>query len=767
MKIKILHFTLIIIISAGFSASAQNVVVDNTYTAQQLVDVLTANSCAQISNISVKGAPGSSPSYGYFNAGTSSFPFNAGIVLSSGFASSVPGPNNQNLSDTTNNWDGDNDLENALNTNNTQNATVLEFDFVPITNNISFDYIFASEEYIENPPTPAWCNFSDGFAFLIKPAGSAQPYQNLAVVPGTTTPVKVTSVRGQGGCTAANEEYFNGYNGFTSPTDFNGQTVILTASTTVVAGTTYHIKLVIADQGDTQFDSAIFLGAGTFAATIDLGADRLLANDNPLCNGESLQLDATTPNAVAYQWYKDGDILTGETSAFLTVTTPGRYSAEIQLTGTCTAHGEITLEYAAPISTAPYTYYQCDENNDGLTAYYLPQVSEQIAENNTGISVVSYHSSLADANADINSIPASNDTPFYNTVADETIYARVRNEYSCIVSMPVVLSVPVFATLPVTPIGLCDDDGTDDGYTAFSLDSISASILTGYPTGTTLSFFTTETEAIANISPLGSSFINTTKNTQTLYARLGNAQGCAATIQVPLIVYSFGNAILPESVILCDSHPLTLDAGTGYVSYTWDTLPVQTGQTLTVTTPGDYTVTFVNTQGCQGSKTFTVEQSGAAADVTYEVNDFRGSHNSLIVTAGGYGTYEYSLDGVNWQDSNVFDELETGHYTFYVRDINGCSPVYSKSLYILDYPKYFTPNADGTQDTWRIRYLTTRPGVSVNIFDRFGKLITNIGYRSEGWDGTLNGKPLPATDYWFVINLENGDNVKGHFALIR
>ena len=98
-----------------------------------------------------------------------------------------------------------------------------------------------------------------GFAFLLKEA-SATSYQNLALVPGTTIPVRVNTVRGSGTiCPAANQTYFDAFNTGTYPTTYDGQTKILTAQAAVIPGTLYHIKLVNADEGNARFDSGIFL----------------------------------------------------------------------------------------------------------------------------------------------------------------------------------------------------------------------------------------------------------------------------------------------------------------------------------------------------------------------------------------------------------------------------------------------------------------------------------------------------------------------------
>jgi hypothetical protein len=237
--------------------NAQYIDINDQKTPQQLVeDVLVNSSCVSITNASGKGdnfTP-SQNSFAYFNAGTSKFPFAEGVVLTTSTSRNAVGPYSSYLGEGSPEWLGDPDLDQALGINSI-NATVLEFDYVPLTDFLSFNYIFASNEYQFFYP----CVYSDGFAFLIKEAGTNDAYKNLAVLPNTTTPVSSTivhptiapSVAINGdrydGCPAINENYFNGLNNNRSPINYAGQTIVMNAQTSVVAGKKYHIKLVIAD----------------------------------------------------------------------------------------------------------------------------------------------------------------------------------------------------------------------------------------------------------------------------------------------------------------------------------------------------------------------------------------------------------------------------------------------------------------------------------------------------------------------------------------
>ena len=242
------------------------------YSDEQLIsDILINNSCITVSNVTSSTGTnfGSTNGIGFFTNVNSSFPLNSGIVLSTGNVLNIGGPNTSILSDGLPQWTGDTDLENIISAFTGQpmtsrNATKLEFDFMSLNEFMSFNFLFASEEY-----GYFQCQFSDAFAFLLTDLVSGVT-TNLAVVPGTTTPISVVTIRDDAyniGCPSANENYFAQYNDyFTSAINFNGQTVPMTASATILPNHPYHIKLVVADRGDTLLDSAVFIEAGSFSA---------------------------------------------------------------------------------------------------------------------------------------------------------------------------------------------------------------------------------------------------------------------------------------------------------------------------------------------------------------------------------------------------------------------------------------------------------------------------------------------------------------------
>ena len=150
--------------------------------------------------------------------------------------------------------------------------------------------------------------------------------------------------------------------------------------------------------------------------------------------------------------------------------------------------------------------------------------------------------------------------------------------------------------------------------------------------------------------------------------------------------------------------------------------------------------------------------------------DFDTNQIISVTATGGSGTYEYKLDARPWQLSAIFENV-TGcnAHVVAVRDILGCSTIPEVTVSLLEYPKFFTPNGDGYNDTWTIKCLRDDPTAIITIFDRFGKLLFEFKPSQTAWNGVLNGAKLPGTDYWFIVNYQKNLDVraqfKSHFSL--
>ncbi len=779
------HILTLIAIVLSAIVHSQNITVDSqTYSPQQLIeDILIDSDCIEnvvVTNVVGGNFNGADQSYGFFDATGTNFPFQSGIVLSTGRLSNVPGPNNNLSDDNATNWLGDNDLETVLNESNTTNATIIEFDFTSIATQVSFRYLFASEEYQENNANT--CQFSDLFGFLIRPAAATQaPYTNIALVPNTNTPVKVTTVSSgiPGACPPINETYFEGYNGTNAPINFNGQTTVLTATADVMPNEVYHVKLVIADEQNFRFDSAVFLEAGSFQLSTDLGPNRLIATNNAVCEGDTLTLNAFQNNA-SYLWSFNG---IPDTPAPCNdcpqyeVSMPGTYNVEVYLDNNCISYGEIIVEYTPLPVVSNAILAECDDNTDGLTTFNLNNAANQLTNGNNALSVSAFYLSEADALANTDAINGI--TNFQNTVPFQTVYARVVNDNNCFDIAEVELQALTSTTISIPPLEACDGD-VIDGFASFNLNDISNTLQNVVPADAVIRYYETETDAINAQNPLPNTYENTTPDTQTLFVRILSSTACFAITTVNLNVLYTPVLEADESILYClNTFPETITLFGGVLNdlpnnyyYEWLFNGVTTEVTTTfneINEPGIYTVIVTDPNGCSSRRTITVNASDIAVieDVTVEGIDL---NNTVTVNVTGEGFYDYALDDPDgfYQESNVFTNLSRGFHTVYVRDRNGCG-IISYTFSVIGFPKFFTPNGDGDNDTWRISGGGTsfNDRANLQIFNRYGKLITQLNAFNGGWDGTLNGNRLPSDDYWFVITFLDGRTYTGHFALRR
>jgi len=245
---------------------------------------------------------------------------------------------------------------------------------------------------------------------------------------------------------------------------------------------------------------------------------------------------------------------------------------------------------------------------------------------------------------------------------------------------------------------------------------------------------------------------------------------------------------LEDTTICFDSETNTysnavLSAGLNDFDYTfvWEhdgaTIPNATQSQYTVSQIGNYSVVATNIHtGC-------VSTSATAIVTLFKiptkliislVNSFTGGASIIATVTGGTGPYLYQIDNETSQDSNIFSNPTPGLHHIYITDRFGCTHLVTEAM-IMDYPAFFTPNGDGYNDIWHVRHLELQPEAVVKIFDRYGKLITELLPNSDGWDGTLNGHLLPSSDYWFSINYQVFDALgtkkweqfKSHFSMKR
>ncbi|MEZ4855437.1 MAG: choice-of-anchor L domain-containing protein [Gelidibacter sp.] len=414
------------------SEAPGNVIVDQTtYTVEQLIqDILVNSPCAQVSNITYSTGTdyGQENGIGYFTSDGVGFPFQEGILLTSGDANLASGPNTNAMSVGTNSWLGDADL-NATVGITSNNASIIEFDFVPLAEEISFDFLMASEEYNGSTGGSFECTYSDAFAFLLTDPDGVTT--NLAVLPETTTPILVTNIHPENpSCPAINEQYFGGYTPQNLPsTSFDGRTKVFTAQSAVTVGATYHIKLVIADATDSALDSGVFLKAGSFdLGEANLGDDITIAAGTAVCGGEEVILNTNVPN-INHIWYYDGIEIPGETSSTLVATEPGEYTVQIVFSSACFISDSIIVEFLPnPEAHTPPDLIGCDTSLSTAEFNLTDNDSAILGDQNPDDFTVTYHLSEQDAIDNINPLVS----PYTNISNPQVVYARVTdNATSC------------------------------------------------------------------------------------------------------------------------------------------------------------------------------------------------------------------------------------------------------------------------------------------------------------------------------------------------
>lgn len=716
----------------------------SAYTPLQLVkDVLISsgtNSCVtpNVSNVQVSPnlpATNTNRSWGYFNRGTTSFPFKDGIVLSTGYAQKA---GNAYISSTLGDdlpTGSDPDLVAATNPSVTLNdAVVLEFDFVPTSSQVKFNYLFASEEYTGSFP----CSFSDAFALLLKPVAGG-PYVNMAVLPAPGTgPVSVTNIHPQNsftgtnmGCGAPNVAFFGGYNTTNIETNFNGRTVPLQATATVVPGQAYHFKMVLADAIDSSYDSAVFLDGGSFNIGVELldPSGATLPEEINVCDNTPQVITASVsdPN-MNYQWYFNGVAIPGATSPTITATQPGNYEIQVTFPGSpCPGKANIKVNGGTTPAAVNATLLLCATPD--ITWFDLTDAMPSIST--TPGAVFRFYVNQADAIAQNNSYIT--DILHYNGTDGQTLYVVVSNGGFCskMVELKLLKETTPTASLVASAIKVCP--GTTVDLTA-----------TG---GVTYQW--------ANFSGTGNTQSATVYNTTTFQVYAIGAKGCKSLLPAKITV-----EVVPEivsslrDVEICAGDRVTLDAGAGpNYTYLWSTGAVT--RTIDVDQWGIYSVKISN-GFCE--RTFTAKVMAAASPY---VTNLQYSNNTLTITAevpminNIPQTAEYSVDGgITWQASNVFTGLiNNANYNIQVRTV-GTHCVGALEFFTFNIANIITPNQDGVNDTLDLSALGSFNNFTGSVYDRYGSEIFRFSKQAPVWDGTLGGKRLPTATYWYKFNFQ-------------
>lgn len=434
----------------------------------------------------------------------------------------------------------------------------------------------------------------------------------------------------------------------------------------------------------------------------------------------------------------------------------------------------------------------CMDNPTRTTKFNLhDKDAEALAGANATDYIVRYYASLQNATDNVNPIPYT----YENTTLDrQEIWVRVENkDTGCfnISSFFIQIEQAVYA-FAITDTEFCETDYVNDGISLVDLSRLDAEAIGTQP----------QPNLVVEYRRWNGTLIPNKTSAQVFHgevlrAIVKNANPnllCTATVtftvrlkDAPVVKPLVDGIVCYEyrdewSIVSGHYLETGVAEGTGYtmvwtrngVALTPDVADVLNGGSrLFVKRGGTYTVVVTGLNGCTTTRSAVVNESPSVTIDEVKVTDSFGDTNAIEVMAyAGPGVVlEYKLDNGPWQESNIFLDVTPGEHTVYVR-IEGEMCEASKVVTVMDYPKYFTPNNDGYNDTWNIWSLKNQPNAKVYVFDRFGKLIKQLSPSGPGWDGTFNGNPLPSSDYWFkaeYVDPKTGLNkeVSGHFSLKR
>ena len=541
----------IFFLCSGLLSFSQTVSIDNSnYSANDLVDLLLNSSCIEYNNASFS----SSQSVAYFNNNGSSFPINEGIVIRSGDVINSQGLyTNTNLGSTTVGGGSDAFLQNLSDSSsgtsgNLIDLAYLQFDFTSISTSFSFNFLFASNEYGEFQ-----CLSNDIFAFELEDLVT-NTITNLAVIPTTTTPVAVRTIKNSaynGTCSSTNPTLFSTYNvdnPAASTINMRGHTIVLSASGNIIPNHPYRLKMVIADYVSTNYDSAVFIGAGSFTTEFDLG------DDQTICSGDEFLLDTGLDNTYTFQWLQDGNLLAGEINPTYTVTEPGTYEVIIDK-GTC--HIEDSIVFSPLAVNTPQNLFACD---NGASSYVYDLTLNNL--NYLGLDSTIYELFYYESPVDIasnNPIPTGNLTTFQSS--GQTIYIKVFNTQTSLFcdaeyTFDLIVNPTVTAGTNITN-SVCDTPSELN----YDLSQHDIDVINGQTGSYTITYYSNESDAQNGINPIGSNIsIPVGSSTATFWFRIEDItnQNCFDVTNVTITINPLPIVDTLADVIECSQFELPI-----------------------------------------------------------------------------------------------------------------------------------------------------------------------------------------------------------------
>jgi gliding motility-associated-like protein len=387
------------------------------------------------------------------------------------------------------------------------------------------------------------------------------------------------------------------------------------------------------------------------------------------------------------------------------------------------------------------TLTQCNNNNTGTAVFDLTTAAVF-----GGTATKKYYPTMNDLNAGTNEI--TNPTAFVS--AEGIVYVKVTSQFGC--TATAVITLKFYPPIIVTEATLRSCFIEANPSTA-SFNLTAATVTPGvaakkyYPSITDAVNGTNEIlNPTAYIAPNG-----------VIYVKVLNAQGCYMIAKVILVVLPPVKSSVLVDKIICIEDKTTLDAGPGFNSYEWST--GATTQAVSNVGTGTYWVKL-KTGDCVTKQSVKVYASENPVITNVDI-----ANNTVAAfVTGGTPPYKYSMDNINWQDSNVFSNVPRGDNMLYVKDAYDCEPIHI-GIVVPNLVNVITPNGDGINDAVDYSALAGKQNLVLSIFDRYGNKIHQAD-KSNGykWNGTTDsGRKVTTGNYWYSVTWNENDKMNTPF----
>lgn len=691
------------IIFFPFTLNAQ-LNVDISYTAFDLVQNILIGQGVTVTNVQFTG-DNAQKAYFY---GTTNIGFTDGILLTTGGATVAIGPNTTGSANVAVNTAGDADLENIINYA-TNDASVLEFDFIPQADTISFNYVFASEEY----PEFVCSQFNDVFAFLLTgpdPNGGMYNKKNIAIIPNTTLPVAINTVNpgvpgssySASGCTSLSYSQYYVDNTGGQTIEFDGFTVPLKAFAHVVPCQTYHIKLAIADGTDHAYDSGVFLQAGSFTSP-SYEIDIQFQNSSNL----------VPPNTILEGGFNCDSY--GTICIYRNFTTQDNDTVNIILTGEAINGIDYTDANGAPINSQlifpPNSLMQCIE------IYGIADTTNEPTEN---------------------------------------LIIQIPNLNLCIVDT-VVDTIKIFNHNPME-VSITGDTIVCEGQTGQLIANS-----TNFP-----AFYNWSTG-----SQMGSINIHPTEELTTYWLNGTDNYNCIDSDTVTVRLLPFPEVDLGNDTCVTERPYILDATQTDPIySYKWSTGQTTSSISIIQSGTYWVSVINSQYNKCDVKDTINIRIIPTPI-FSLPHNITMCSHDSinLSVAQPEINLYDFLWSDGNTSANYILDGLAPGTYHIGVKVI-GCDTLTDSTIVLvndchIEIPNVITPNGDGINDHFYITNIEYYPNSEIKIYNRWGKRI----YESENYQGDWDGDNHSEGTYFYIFRLNYGrgriEEYHGTITIIR